>query len=231
MSRMNRATVLCLAAVCFLSAGSTAHADLITYQFWTPSSPISSIHGYEAIRLTDASGTLPAHLTTTPVTIGTNVLAFPFSPRLFAGQQIDPAIHSTQNLNAAINLTLTDKTASGATLQKTLHLGALSGSFSIQSNLDSHSSGFSESLSIHSSLDFHSSGPQTVTFGSTTYKINFVSDTIHPTNWFLSQGRLNFAISDPPSAPHSAGAPEPSSFFLAGIGVPLLGVFLRRRRI
>jgi len=228
---MNRATALSLAAVCLLSAGSTAHADRITYQFWTPSPPISSLHGYEAIRLTDASGTLPAHLSTTPVIIGTNVLAFPFSPRLFAGQQSDPATHSTLNSYALINLTLTDKTASGATLQKTLHLGALSGSLSIHSDLDSHSSGFSESLSIHSHLDFHSSGPQTVTFGPKTYKINFVSDTIHPTSWFLSQGRLNFAISDPPSAPHSAGAPEPSSFFLAGIGVPLLGVFLRRRRI
>jgi hypothetical protein len=118
------------------------------------------------------------------------------------------------NISAPINLTLTDKTSSGATIQKTLHLGTLSGS-----------------LPIRSQLDFHSFGPQTATFGPNTYKINFVSNTIHPTSWFLSQGRLNFAISDPPRAPPSGAAPEPSSFVLAGIGVPLLGVFLRRRRI
>jgi hypothetical protein len=228
---MKWATALSLAAVCFLSAGSTAHADLITYNFSTIYPPIVFNHGFEVIRLTDASGTLPAHINTTPVTFGTNVLAFAFPPHFWAGQQIDPATHSTLNSYALINLTLTDKTASGATVQKTLYLGALSGSLSIQSNLDSHSSGFSESVSIHSNLDFHSFGPQTVTFGPTTYKINFVSDTIHPTSWFVSQGRLNFAISDPPSGPPSGAAPEPSSLVLAGLGVPVLGVFLRRRRI
>jgi hypothetical protein len=118
------------------------------------------------------------------------------------------------SIYAPINLTLTDKTSGGLTLQKTLHLGVLSGP-----------------LSMYSHLYFHSSGPQTVTLGPTTYKINFVSDTIHPTSWFLSQGRLNFDISDPPTAPRSGAASEPYSLVLAGIGVPLLGVFLRRRRI
>jgi hypothetical protein len=43
-------------------------------------------------------------------------------PQFLARQQINPAIHSPRNTYAPINLTLTDKTSSGATVQKTVQL-------------------------------------------------------------------------------------------------------------
>jgi hypothetical protein len=189
MSLMNRATALCLAAVCFLSAGSAAHADHITYHFKTTYPSISVDHGLDGIRVT-GSGTLP-----TSGTITANVTAFSFT-----------FPNSHDNVSVPIDLTLTDQQTHQS---KTLLLGTLSGS-----------------LSVHGSkLDFHSAGLQTVTFGTSTYKISFLSDTIHSQGRFYTQGQLKFTVSDP-----SSGAPEPSSFVLAGIGVPLLGVFLRRRR-
>jgi hypothetical protein len=106
------------------------------------------------------------------------------------------------------------------TLQKTVHLGVLYGPL--------YKNG--------SDLVFQSFGPKTMTFGHHTYKIAFASESIHSTNLhdmglFLSQGRLAVKVSDPPGGASGGATPEPSSFALAGIGVPLLSLFLRRRRV
>lgn len=76
-------------------------------------------------------------------------------------------------------------------------------------------------------LDFHAASSKTVTFGSNTFMISYLSDSFHSEGRFLSQGQLKFSVGDPNPAAHT---PEPSSLLLAGIGVPLLGVFRRRRR-
>jgi hypothetical protein len=200
---MNRNAILCLAAVCFLSAGSATHADQISYSFSTPYPTLFLEHGsYGVFVLTNSSGNLPQSITTStkPVTIGTGVLALSLA-------------HSSakQQISAPINLTLTDTMSNGKTVSDTVSLGVLSGP-----------------LWRHGSdLDFHSSGVQKVTFGSHTYQISFAADSIHPRGPFLSMGRLTFSVSDPPNTHPS---PEPSSLVLAGIGLPLLGAFLRRRR-
>jgi hypothetical protein len=207
---MNRATVLALVVLCLLSAGSTALADQISYSFSAsyPALFIKDNH-LGGFALTHTSGVLPASVATTPATIGTNVLAFSLAPKS------DPL-----QLYVPINLTLQDKTSSGKTLRQTVHLGLLFGP-----------------VSTHGSdLDFYSFGPKTVTFDQHTYKFTFASDNIHATNLHfaglsLSQGRLAFTVSDPPSGPSVAAIPEPASFVLAGIGMPLLSLFLRRRRV
>lgn len=210
MFLMNRVTVLALAAVCLLSAGSTAHADLISYSFSTshPSLFIED-NRFGGFALTHRSGVLPASVATTPVRIGTDLLAFSLAPKS------DP-----QEIYAPINLSLRDKTSSGAILQTKVYLGVL----------------FGPLYKNGSDLVFQSFGPKTVTFGQHTYKISFASESIHSTNLhdgglFLNQGRLAFTVSDPPGGPSGAATPEPSSFVLAGIGVPLLSLFLRRRRV
>jgi hypothetical protein len=202
---MNRAIVLCLAAVCLLSAGSAAHADQISYNFSTnyPSLFIENNH-LGAFFLSDKSGVLPASIATTPAIIGTKVLAFSDAPHS------DP-----QQLYAPIFLTLKDKTSSGTTLTDTLHLGVLTGPFSRQG----------------SDLDFYSFGPKNVTFGKHTYKITVAMDSIQSTGMFLSQGRLSFIVTDPSNGPSGSTTPEPSGFVLAGLGVPLFGLCFRRRRV
>jgi hypothetical protein len=207
---MNRTIALGLAAICCLSADSAAHADRTSYSF-SASHPslFFEDNRFGGFALTQRSGVLPASVTTTPVTIGTNLLAFSLAPKS------DP-----QELYAPINLTLRNKTSSGTTLQQTVHLGVL----------------FGPLYKNGSDLVFQSFGPKTINFGQHTYKITFASDAIYSTNLhdmglFLSQGRLAVTVSDPPGGPSSATTPEPSSFVLAGIGVPLLSLFLRRRRV
>jgi hypothetical protein len=189
MSLMYRATAVCLAAVCFLSAGSAARADHITYQFETSYPSISLDHGLEGIRVT-GSGTLP-----TSGTIDAKLSAFSFT---------FPGTHES----IPIDLKLTD---SQTHQSKTVVVGTLT-----------------ETMTSHGlKLDFHSAGSKTATFGTNTYTISFLSDSFHSEGRFLSQGQLKFSVSDPTPAAHT---PEPSSLLLAAIGVPLFGVFLRRRR-
>lgn len=206
---MNRITARCLAAVCLLTAGSAAHADQISYTFSTsyPSFFVQN-KSVGSLLLSQGSGTMPPSITNTPTagTISTDVLAISLAPK-----------NAPQQIYAPIDLTLTDKMSNNTTVSKTVQLGILSGSLS----------------KATSDLDFHSAGLRTVTFGQHTYKIQFASDTISPAGLFVSRGTLTFSVVDPVSPPsigHIGPVPEPSSLLLAGIGVPLFGVFLRRRR-
>jgi hypothetical protein len=204
MSLVTRATVLCLAAIGFLSTGSATHADQITYRFSTTYPPIFFDRGLGGIRLIDNAGVLPKHVTTHPVPIDTRVRAFSLAPPS-AGQTI----------HVPIDLTLADKTSNGGIDKKTVYLGYIHGSLS----------------RVGSDLDFHSSGPQKVTFGNSVYTIKFVADTIHPAGLFLTRGALDFAVTDPPvGSPTPSSTPEPSSFVLAGISLPLFGLLLWRRK-
>lgn len=209
MSLNARATVLCLAAIGFLSTGSATHADQITYRFSTTYPPICFDRGFGGISLINNSGVLPKNVTMVPVPIDTQVRA-----------SILPLPLAGQNIHVPIELTLVDKTSRGAIIDKqNRNLGFLQGYLS----------------RFGSDLDFYSSGPQKVKFGDSVYTIKFVADTIHPVGPFLTQGVLDFAVTDPPvgSPPVGVGrlplTPEPSSFVLAGIGVPLLGLLLLRR--
>lgn len=197
---MNRATALCLAAACFLSAGSAAHADQIAYSISTTTPSIFFDHTFGGIKLTNGSGILP-----TSGTISTNMTAFSFASPAWP-----------QSINTPVNLNLTDTTTGQS---QSLSLGAITGNLAM----------------IGSSLSFQSSGLQSATFGSSTYNISFANATFSP-GTLLSYGSLSFNVSDPPSGPvtppsgTTSGTPEPSSLLLAGIGMPLLGVFLRRRK-
>lgn len=197
---MNRATALCLAAVCFWSANSAAHADQISYSFST-NYPSVAFHGnhFDGVVLAQNSGTLN-HIATSNATISPEVIAFSTAPQ-----------SKPDNITAAIKLTLTDKTSGGQTLHDTVTVGTLSGSMSLQG----------------SNLTFTSSGPKTVPFGSANYIVSFNSGSIHSLGWLVSAGTLSFTVKDPPNGSPSS-APEPSSFVLASIGLPLFGLFLRR---
>ena len=211
---MNRATALCLTAVCFLSAGSAAHADQIAYSINTSYPSIFFDHGLGGIRLTDGSGVLPPIVgTPNAATISSNVTAFSFASPLWG-----------QNISVPVNLTLSENGASS-----TVSLGTISGHLAL----------------LGSSLSFQSSGAQTTSLNGSNFTISSLSSTFS-SGLLLTQGALSFTVVDPPinppptppgsgsisstSGPTSSTTPEPSSFVLAGIGVPLLGIFLRRRR-
>ncbi|HTU21324.1 MAG TPA: PEP-CTERM sorting domain-containing protein [Gemmataceae bacterium] len=200
---MTRAIALCLAAVSLLSAGSAAHADQITYSISSSYPSIFFSSGTLGGINVAGSGTLT---TGTPITIPNSVTAFSFaSPLLPQGLS-----------NVPVNLTLNDQTTGQS---QTLSLGSISGTMSI----------------LGSSLSFTPSAePMSATFGSSSY--NITSSGISFTSGVLvTTGTLSFSVTDPPAGTGTissvgGNAPEPSSLLLAGIGVPLLGVFLRRRR-
>jgi hypothetical protein len=205
---MNRAKALCLAAVCLLSGGSAVHADSISstesigYKF-SPHSPQISFSNdtISVIRLLHTVGSIP--ISTTPTSIHTD----------FAAASLGAGTVSTP-----IELTLSGET-------KPVMLGTISGSV----------------WRGGSNLSFTSvnggTNPVTTSFDGHTFTISYSSLQQAPFLG-LTAGRLNFSIVDPPSggggdgdgSGTTASTPEPSSLVLAGIGIPLLGVFLRRRR-
>lgn len=196
---MQRTTALCLAAVCFLSAGSAAHADKISYTF-KPSQPsIFYQHGLGGVYV-DGSGVLPS----TSGTISSSLVTFSFA-----------APQTPQHVSIPISLKLSDSHGHS----ETLALGKISGDLSI----------LNSSLSFTPSKQtFGSQQSFTTTFDNKNFTFSNASFSFK-SGLLASQGTLSFHVVDPP-ANNGQSAPEPSSLLLAGIGVPLFGVFLRRRR-
>jgi hypothetical protein len=203
---MNRATAVVLAAVCFLSAGSAARADAISYNF-SPNTPQIFFNGtFSAARLMYSSGAAPS----TSGAISTYLVAASFAPASMP-----------QSISMPIDLTLSNG-ASSATVQ----VGTLSG-------LLWHNGSALSYTPATTSMDFDGHG---YTFSSPSF--------IQASGLGFTVGKLTLTATDPllppPNPPGGggnspvggpmSGAPEPSSLLLAGIGVPLLGIFLRRRR-
>jgi len=97
---MQRTTASCLAAVCFLSVGSAAHADQISYTF-KPSQPsIFWQHGLGGVYV-DGSGVLPS----TSGNISSNLATFSFA-----------APQTPQHVSIPISLKLSDSHGHSETL-------------------------------------------------------------------------------------------------------------------
>jgi hypothetical protein len=203
MSLVSRATCFYLAVGCLLAADSAAHADVITYNFAPTSSQIFFNGSMGAMRLLNTSGTLPSS-----GSIGTDVAAFSFAPP-----------NMPQNVSMPVDLTLTDTTTGQAVSQQ---MGTLGGQL----------------WSSGSGLGFSPGTPMTATLGGHQYTVSFASLQLAQ-NAGGTLGGFTFNVVDPPVGVDlpvpgvpitDSTTPEPSAFILAGIGVPLLGLLMRRRK-
>jgi len=204
---MNRATALFLAAVCLLSAGSAARGDAISYNF-SPNAPQVFFNGtFSAARLMYSSGTAPS----TSGTISTYVVAASMAPASMP-----------QNISMPIDLTLSNGTSSS-----TVQVGTLSGLLWHNGSALSYTPTNNSMIIGDHGYTFSSpSFMQASGLGFTVGLLTMTAiDPIIPPPNSPPSGGTNSPVSGPIS-----GAPEPSSLLLAGIGVPLLGIFLRRRR-
>lgn len=204
---MQRATVLCLAAACFLLAGPAAHADPIPtgefswgYQFKPDGQTTNYIHSNGSLGVVQLPGTgghsniLSA--SGVPVSISTPILE---------GSTAPPEHPQTvSNLPFVVSLKLTDNASnlSGfVSFTGTLSGTIWNGGSNLQTTL---APGASNTIDINHHL----------------FKVTF-DQFVTPTGG--EAGKFVFDV----KVSHN---PEPSSLVLAGIGVPLFGVFLRRRK-
>ncbi len=207
---MKRAAVLCLAAACFLWAGSPAHAGLITSgesttpTFWSYKfslNPQATWIGNEnhggAIFM--PSGYEQAKITAPGISsdISSKILSWTNATAS------DPLVVS--NKPFTIDLKIRDE--SGAT-HDFIFKGTLNG--------DLWKGG--------STLTPTFSTPLTESYlvGDFTYQVSFKSFKSDWSNGEFRVSSFNFSVDH-----HN---PEPSSLVLAGIGAPLFGMVLRRRR-
>jgi hypothetical protein len=207
MPHMNRTAAFCLAAACFLSAGSAAHASNISssdinwgYRF------VPSGHDTHLIANNNAIGVVSLaghghnnHMHTAPgATTDISTLVRAFSTASASHPQ-------TVDVPFTLNLRLNDH-ASGLS-------GYVTFSGDLQGNLwrggSSLTPTFTSPLTQHVDINHHL---YTVTFES----FKAPQGLGHP-------GKFVFDV----SVQHN---PEPSSLLLAGIGAPFFGLALRRRR-
>ncbi len=205
---MKRAAVLCLAAACFLWAGSAARADAISsseynwgYHFEPDGHPIHIITNNNAlgvVALPGNGGSDDMHSASkVPVDISTKVWAI--STATASHPQ------TVTDLPFAINLKLTDH-ASGLS-EYVSFSGALNGN--LWNNGSTLSPTFTSPLTATVDIDHH------------LYTVAF-ERFVAPTG-IDNPGRFVFDV----TVQHN---PEPSSLVLAGIGMPLFGLIVRRRR-
>ena len=198
---MNRAAAICLAAACFLSAGSAAHASEISwsYHFVSDGHPINFVHSNKAFGLVGLPGNGSGSLhTSAGATTDISTKIWSFSTASASHPQ------SVGNLPFAINLKITDR-ASGVSAYVSFS-GILSG------NIWNHGSTLSAKFS----------GPTTqqVDINHHLYTVSYESFT--PPEGPGHAGKFTFDAK-------AQNNPEPSTLVLAAIGVPFFGVSLRRR--
>jgi hypothetical protein len=199
---MKRAAVLCLAAACFLAGQSTAQASPINidWSYRISATPMFMGTGGGVLYMPGSTGT-------------TNMSTAAFAPTevgtnfwtLSRATQANP--DSLKDAPFALVLHIDDK-ASGIS-------GAVTFSGVLNGNI------WATGSSLQSTLT--SSPTQQLWLGHHIYDVSFASFKPPAGNGLGNYGRFAFDV----SVHHN---PEPSSLVLAGIGAPLFGVVLRRRR-
>lgn len=198
---MNRAAVLCLAAACFLSAGPAARASNInwSYHFVPDGHSVNFIHSNNAFGIVGLPGSGSGSHSSAPDSTTT------ISTKIWSFSTASASNPQAVNLPFAINLKITDH-ASGVSAYVSFS-GALSGN--IWKNGSSLNPTFSSPLTQAVDIDHH------------LYTITFKSFT-PPEGTGHATGSFTFDV----KVQHN---PEPSTLVLAAIGVPFVGLRLRRR--
>jgi hypothetical protein len=197
---MNRAAALCLAAACFLSAGSAARASEISwsYQFVSDGHSVNFIHGNHAFGLVGLPGNgSGSRNTTAGATTDISTKIWSFSTASVSHPQ------SVVNLPFAINLKITDR-ASGVSAYVSFS-GALNG------NIWNHGSTLRPTFF----------GPRTESVDINHHLFTVSYESFAPPKGAGHPGKFTFDV----KAQHN---PEPSTFVLAAIGVPFFGLTLHR---
>jgi hypothetical protein len=205
---MKRTAVLCLAAACFLGANPTARGDAIPssefswgYHFEPAGHPIHLITNNNAVGIIG----LPGHGGSNDMHTASKALV-DISTKVWAFSTATANHPQTvSNLPFAINLKLTDH-ASGLS-EYVSFSGTLKGN--LWKNGSTLSPTFTSPLTEQVNIDHH------------LYTVAFEKFT--PPAGLGHPGQFVFDV----KVQHN---PEPSSLVLAGIGMPLFGLILRRRR-
>jgi hypothetical protein len=198
---MNRAAAICLAAACFLSAGSAARASEISwsYQFVSDGHSVNFIHSNHAFGLIGLPGNgSGSRHTTDGATTDISTKIWSFSTASASHPQ------SVANLPFAVNLRITDR-ASGVSAYVSFS-GALSGNI------------WNNGSTLHPTF----SGPPTRQVDINHHLFTVSYESFAPPKGPGHAGKFTFDV----KTQHN---PEPPTLVLAAIGVPFFGVTLRRR--
>jgi hypothetical protein len=205
---MNRKTALCLAAICWLATSSALHADSIStsefswgYHFEPDGSRKNTIANHGATGFVDLPGSGGTATLQTATGVPTQI-----STPIFASSNAKATDPQTVNsLPFSVNVRLTDWPSG---IREFVSFGGV-----LNGNLWNNGSTLTPT--------FFSPLSQTVNIDHHLYTVRFAGYT--PPSLNGQPGKFVFDV----TVRHN---PEPASLVLAGIGAPLFGLILRRRR-